>query len=183
MTTANKRYSNLRVTTIRIDVLPAGENLTNMPHAFHARSAYGQTIHNSRGQCIATFHEVINRFIQIHCHREEVLPTQSAAQRPSDPWVNTQLLSHNSQWGSEEKTSFCWQLATRLTGPISPICDRYVQYLLTGVNSSVLNWHRRGIQHWRCRLSTYHSPTFPTDGLPFPPTGPVRYPVYPKSIN
>jgi hypothetical protein len=81
--------------------------------------------------------------------------------------VNTQLLSHNSQWGSEVKTSLCWQPATRLTGPISPTCDRYVQYLLTGVNSSILNWHRRGIQHWRRRLSTYHSPTFPTDDLPF----------------
>jgi hypothetical protein len=33
------------------------------------------------------------------------------------------------QWG---KSSFCWQPTTRLTGPISPTCDRYVQYLLTG---------------------------------------------------
>jgi hypothetical protein len=39
-----------------------------------------------------------------------------------------------------------WRSATRLTGPISPVCDRYVQYLLTGVNPSVLNQHRRGLQ-------------------------------------
>jgi hypothetical protein len=47
------------------------------------------------------------------------------------------------QWGGGEKTSLCWQSATRLTGPITPACDRYVQYLLTRANSSVLNRHRR----------------------------------------
>jgi hypothetical protein len=34
--------------------------------------------------------------------------------------------------------------ATRVTGTISPVCDQYVQYLLAGANSSVLNRHRRG---------------------------------------
>jgi hypothetical protein len=34
--------------------------------------------------------------------------------------------------------------ATRLTGPVSPGYDRYVQYLLAGANPSVLNRHRRG---------------------------------------
>jgi hypothetical protein len=51
----------------------------------------------SRGPHIATFHSVINRFEQIHCTREEGLPTQSTARRPFDPRVHTQLLSHNSQ--------------------------------------------------------------------------------------
>jgi hypothetical protein len=32
---------------------------------------------------------------------------------------------------------------TRLTRPISPGCDRYVQYLLVGANTSILNWHRQ----------------------------------------
>jgi hypothetical protein len=36
----NKRYSYLRVVVIQIDVHPAGENPTNMSHAFHARFAY-----------------------------------------------------------------------------------------------------------------------------------------------
>jgi hypothetical protein len=107
--------------------------------------------------------------VQIHYPREEGLLTQSIARRPSDPRVHTHLLSHNNQWGNGEKTSFCWQPATRLTGLISPSCDRYVQYLLVGANPSVLNWHRRGAT---ALLSTYHSPTFLTDGLPFPPTGP-----------
>jgi hypothetical protein len=40
-TAMNKRYSYLRVATIRIDVHPAGENPTNTPHAFHARFVYG----------------------------------------------------------------------------------------------------------------------------------------------
>jgi hypothetical protein len=30
----------------------------------------------------------------------------------------------------------------QLTGSISPSCDRYVQYLLTGTNPSILNRHR-----------------------------------------
>jgi hypothetical protein len=69
-----------------------------------------------------------------------------------------------------------WQ-ANRLTRPISPACDRYIQYLLAGANSSVLNRHRQGLQPWRCRLSTYHSPTFLTSYHPFPPKGPARSPV------
>jgi hypothetical protein len=88
----------------------------------------------------------VNRFVQIHCPWEEGLLTQSTTQRPSNLRVCTQLLSHNNQWGSGEKASFCWQPATRLTGPISPACDHYVQYFLTGVNSSVPNRHRWGLQ-------------------------------------
>jgi hypothetical protein len=97
--------------------------------------------------------------------------------------VHTQLLSHNSQWGNGEKTSFCWQPSTRLTGPITPACDRYVQYLLMGSNPSVLQRHRWGLQPWRYRLFTYHSSIFTTDSLPFSPIGPAQSPFYPKSIN
>jgi hypothetical protein len=49
----------------------------------------------------------------------------------------------------------------QLTGPISPVCDRYVQYLLTGANRMVLNRHRWGLQPWRCRLATYPLPDLP----------------------
>jgi hypothetical protein len=75
------------------------------------------------------------------------------------------------------KPSIYQRPATRLTGPISPACDRYVQYLLAGANPSVLNRHRHGLQPWRCRLGTYHSPTLPTSCLHFPPKRPVRSPV------
>jgi hypothetical protein len=65
-----------------------------------------------------------------------------------------------------------------------PACDRYVQCLLAGGNSSILNWHRWGLQPWRCWLSTSHSPTFPADGLHFPLKGPARsqiiYPIITK---
>jgi hypothetical protein len=137
------------------------QRATRIPHSVHVGF---QTICISHGQCIATFHEVINGFVQIHCPWEEGILTQSTARRPSDPRVRTQLLPHNSQWDSGEKTSFCWQPATRLTGPISPACDRYIQYLLMGANPSVLNQHRQGLQSWRRQLSTYHSPSFSTDG-------------------
>jgi hypothetical protein len=106
---------------------------------------WSQTIRISRGQHIATFREDVNKFVQIHCPREEGLPTQSTSQRSSDPKVRTQLHSHNSQCGSGKKTTFCWQPATRLTRPISSACYRYIQYLLAEANPSVLNWHRRGL--------------------------------------
>jgi hypothetical protein len=57
---------------------------------------------------------------------------------------------------------------TRLTGPISLAYDRYIQYLLTGTNSSVLNRHKRGLPPWRWRFATYHCPNFPTSCLHFP---------------
>jgi hypothetical protein len=96
------------------------------------------------------------------------LPTQSPARRLTDPRVCTQILSRASHWSSGGKANLCWQPVTRLTGPISPACDRYVQYLLARTNRTVLNRRRRGIQPWRCRLATYHSSTFSTSCLHFP---------------
>jgi hypothetical protein len=58
-----------------------------------------------RSPYIATFHTVVNIFEQIHCIREEGLPTQSTARRSSDPRVRTQLLSHNSQISVEKSQS------------------------------------------------------------------------------
>jgi hypothetical protein len=40
---------------------------------------WSQTIRISCGLCIATFHEVINRIVQIQCPREEGLLVQSTA--------------------------------------------------------------------------------------------------------
>jgi hypothetical protein len=81
------------------------------------------------------------------------------------------------------KASIYRRHATRLTGDISPAYDRYFQYLLVGANTSVLNRHRRGLQPWRCRLSTYHSSTFPTSYLPFPPKGPARSQVIKQLVT
>jgi hypothetical protein len=70
------------------------QHATCFPCSVHV---WSMTIHISRGPHIATFHTVVNRFEQIHCTREEGLPTQSTTRRPFDPRVYTQLLSHNSQ--------------------------------------------------------------------------------------
>jgi hypothetical protein len=62
----------------------------------------------------------------------------------------------------------------RFTGPITPACDQYVQYLLTGTNSSVLNRHRRGYNLGGAGFP-HHSPrsSQPTV-LRFPSMGPAR---------
>jgi hypothetical protein len=70
------------------------QHVTCFPRSVHA---WSMTICISRGPHIAIFHPVVNIFEQIHCTREEQLPTQSIARRLSDLWVRIQLLSHNSQ--------------------------------------------------------------------------------------
>jgi hypothetical protein len=55
------------------------------------------------------------------------------------------------------KSNICRQQATRLTGPISPICNQYVQYLLTGTNPRSLTDTNEGY-HTKSRNS--HN-TFP----------------------
>jgi hypothetical protein len=84
----------------------------------------------------------------------------------SSSWITSFPLPHDSLGVGERGFGQVVIQLHQLTRPITPACDRYVQYLLTGGNPSVLNWHRRGLQPWRCRLSTHHSPTFPTDGPP-----------------
>jgi hypothetical protein len=79
---------------------------------------WSSIIRISLGPRIATFCVVINRLEQVHCPREEGLSTQSTARRLTNLWVHIQLLSHNNSWSSGEKLIFCWQPATRFTGPI-----------------------------------------------------------------
>jgi hypothetical protein len=149
-------YSYPRVAAIWIDVHPAEENPTNTTHTLltpvHVRPAYASC---GWSPYVATFHEVLTDLDKSHCSREKGLPTQSTARRLTDPWVRTQLLSRTSQWSRGRKPSSWRWPTTRFTGPISPACDQYVQYLLTGADRTVLNWHRRGLQPWRCQLATY----------------------------
>jgi hypothetical protein len=111
---------------------------------------------------------VIDKVEQAHCSQEEGLPTQSTVHhwpiRGSVPSFSPEPTNEVV----EAKSSIYQWLTTRLTGSITPVCDQYVQYLLTGANRTVLNQHRWGLQLWRCRLSTYHSPIFLTSCLPFP---------------
>jgi hypothetical protein len=127
---------------------------------------WSQTICIWRGQRIATFRESPTDLDGSHCSQEKGLPTQSTARRLTDPWVCIQFLSQANKWSSRFKPSFCRWQATRLTGPISLTCGRYVQYLLTGANPSVFNRHSRILQPCRCWLATYYSPTFPTNSPP-----------------
>jgi hypothetical protein len=156
------------------------QQATRIPRSVHV---WSQTIRISHGQCIATFHVVVNRVGLSHCSWEKGLLTQSTA----CGWpIHGSIPSFSPEPTNEAvgaKPTFCWWADTRLTGSISLACDQYIQYLLTGANQSVLNRHRRGLQPWRCQLVTYHSPTFPTDGLHFPPKGPTRSPVKSYSTN
>jgi hypothetical protein len=63
---------------------------------------------------------------------------------------------------SGEKSSYCWQPTTRLTGPISPACDRYVQYLLAGPTERFVIDTGGGNKLGGAGLPHTHSPTFPT---------------------
>jgi hypothetical protein len=70
-------------------------------------------------------------------------------QRQTDPAIvlgGLILLPMRQPWSRERGFGPMVTQLHQLTGPISPACDRYVQYLLTGVNPSVLNRHRWGLQ-------------------------------------
>jgi hypothetical protein len=112
---------------------------------------------------------VINRVEQDHYSWEKGLPTQFTTRRLPDSWVHTQFLSRvNLKAVGVKPSIYRWQ-TTRLIGPISPACDRYIQYLLTGTNSSVLNWHRQGLPHRNLRIATALSPLFPFECFTGPP--------------
>jgi hypothetical protein len=160
---------------IWIDLHPAGKNLTNTSHTLPTPVHICPT-YTSFGQSsyVATFHESLTELSRLTAPREEGLPTQSTPRR----WpIHESVPNFSPEPANEEvgaKSSIYRRPTTRLTGPISPVYDRYIQYLLTRANSLVLNRYKRGLQLWRCRLSSYHSPTFPTSCLPFPPKGPAR---------
>jgi hypothetical protein len=120
---------------------------------------------------------VIDRVEPARCSQEEGLPTQSTVRC----WLIHGSIPIFSPEPANElvgaKPSIYQRPATKFTRPISLVCNQYVEYLLVGANPLVLNRHRRGLETWRCQLSTYHSPTFPTSCLSFPPKGPAQSPV------
>jgi hypothetical protein len=78
-------------------------------------------------------------------HPGEILATEDRLARSSS-WVTSFPLSHDSLGVGERGFGQVVAQLHHLTGPITLACDMYVQYLLTGVNPSVLNQHRQGIQ-------------------------------------
>jgi hypothetical protein len=65
------------------------------------------------------------------------------ADRSTGSYPVSLLSQPMKQW---RKSNIHQQQANRFTWPISPACDRYVQYLLMGANQTVLNRHRQGLQ-------------------------------------
>jgi hypothetical protein len=149
-----------------------------LPTPIYVRPAYASC---GRSPYVAILHESSTRLDGCTAPEKKYSRLHLSA-RLSGPRDPAQFLPLHSHWTSALKLSTCWWQTTRFTGATSPACDRYVQYLLTGVNPSVLNRHRWGLQPWRCRLSTYHSLTFPTNCLPFPlkacPVSDYPYNIY-----
>jgi hypothetical protein len=82
---------------------------------------------------------------------ESLLPRKRApdtipstpADRSAGSYPISLLSQPMKQW---RKPNIHQQHTTRFTEPISPACDRYVQYLLMGANRMDLNRHRWGLQ-------------------------------------
>jgi hypothetical protein len=108
---------------------------------------------------------------------DSLLQRKSALDSTSQPgWVahGTRLSfspKHN-HWSSAFKPNIYWW--TCYIGLLDPYHQHVISTFNTcsrEANPSVFNRHRRRLQLWRCRFPTYHSPTFPTSGLHFPPKG------------
>jgi hypothetical protein len=87
-------------------------------------------------------------------HTGEVLAIEDRLAQPSS-WVTLFPLPHDSLGVGERGFG---QVVTQLhqfTGLITPAYDRYVQYLLTGVNPSALNQHMWGVI--ALKVSTFHT--------------------------
>jgi hypothetical protein len=117
---------------------------------------------------VATFHESSTGLDGCTAPEKKCSRLHLSA-RLSGPWDPPQFLFQHSHWSSALKPSTYRRQTTRLTGPISPVCDRYVQYLLTGTNPSVLNWRRRGLPHRKSRNSHNTLPALPFRGFHWSP--------------
>jgi hypothetical protein len=134
-----------------------------LPTPIHVRPAYA---FGGQSPYVTTFHW-LPRSRNRPLHPEEVLAAKDRLVRPSSR-VTSFLLPCDSPGAGERAFGPMVVQLHQLTRPISSACDRYVQNLLMGANRTVLNRHRRGLQHWRCRLATYPLPTFPSSCPHFP---------------
>jgi hypothetical protein len=88
-------------------------------------------------------------------HPEEVLSTEDRLVWPS-PWVTSFFLPHDSLGVGVRGFGQVVTQLHQLTGPITPVYDRYVQYLLAGANPSILNRHMRGAT--ALKVPVFHTP-------------------------
>jgi hypothetical protein len=156
-------YSYPRVAVIRIDVHPTGENPTNMTHTLP-----------TGGPCTwkpsMSHRQSWTESLLLRKRAPDIIHSTSA-DRSTGPYSVSLSSQPMKQW---RKPNIHQQQATRFTGPISSASDHYVQYLLTGVNRTVLNRHRQELQPWRCRLATYPLSNLPNQLSPLSPSGPAR---------
>jgi hypothetical protein len=129
---------------------------------------WSMAIHTSRGPHIATFHIFVNRFEQIHCTREEGLPTQSTTRRPFDLWVRTQLLSHNSQRVVGKSQAPVDNRLLGLPGPYHRHAIGTFNTYSRGLTERSLIDTGGGYNLGHADLPHTHSPTFPTSYPHFP---------------
>jgi hypothetical protein len=161
---------------IRIDVHPAGENLTNTPRTLptpiHARPVYAFC---GQSPYVITFHW-LPRSQNKPLHLEEVLATKDRLAQPSS-WVASFLLPCNNPRVGERSFAQWLHNYLSLLGP-------YHHHVIGTFNTcSRRPTHRSlidtggGYNLGGVGLPHTHSPTFPNTCLPFPPMSPARSPV------
>jgi hypothetical protein len=135
-------YSYPSVTAIRIDVHPARKAWYTQHVCFLCHSTYATcmlpTVNPRTWQPFTLTQQ---------SWTDSLLPTKVLPTPPLSPtkWLagpaSVSLPNTTIKAVCLNQTSVD-EHATRLTQLISPSCDQYVQYLLTGANPSILNRHR-----------------------------------------
>jgi hypothetical protein len=143
ITATNKRYSYPRVTAIRIDVHPQGKTQSTH-HTLSMLNSHMVLDHTTPVVHVGNLLLVPTR-MKSALHPREVLATEDELARPLS-WVTSSPLPHDSLGVGERGFSQVVTQLHQLNGPITPVCDQYVQYLLAGVNPSILNRRRRGLK-------------------------------------
>jgi hypothetical protein len=139
-------YSYPRVTAIQIDVHPTGENPTNTTRMLPTQSMYAWRTLPVGGprtwQPYMSHQQSWTESLLSRKRAPDTIPSTST-DRSAGPYPVSLPSQPMKQW---RKPNTHQQQTTRFTGPISPACDWYVQYLLMGANRTVLNQHRWGLQ-------------------------------------
>jgi hypothetical protein len=155
----NKQYSYPRVTMIQINVQPVGKIRYTRHVCFPWQSTY-----TTRTLSTGSPHTWQPFASHQQYWADSTTPEKKGSQHNSQH--ATQFLSQDNHWSSDEIQASIDNMLHRFIGPITPACDWYIQYLLTGANPSVLNRHRRGLQPWRCLHAASHFLTIQTDSPP-----------------
>jgi hypothetical protein len=115
---------------------------------------------------VATFHESsteLSRPTALEKKGSRHNP-QCATDRSAGPYPTSLLSQPMKQWGQSQAS-----INDQLLGLLGPY-HQYAIDMFSTCSRGPTEWSLtdtgRGLQPWRCRLSLYHSPTFPTSCLP-----------------